>query len=83
MLAPLGASPWLLGFAGLVYGAVAVVGGALDGGARLAGVAHGRRRAARRRRKRLFAFSILYLFVLFAVLLVDGRLRAVRRPDVS
>ena len=29
VLAPVGASPWLFGYAGLVYGAVAIVGGAL------------------------------------------------------
>src|SRR5712691_9365497 len=74
-LAPLGLAPWLFGFAGAAYGAVAIAGGGMmillalqlrgqDGA--------GEERAARR----LFAFSILYLFVLFAMLLVEptGRL---------
>src|SRR6266852_6144435 len=75
VLAPLGLAPWLFGFAGAAYGAVAIAGGGMmillalqlrgqDGA--------GEERAARR----LFAFSILYLFVLFAMLLVEptGRL---------
>ena len=75
VLAPLGLAPWLFGFAGAAYGAVAIAGGGMmillalrlrgrDGA--------GEERAARR----LFAFSILYLFVLFAMLLVapTGRL---------
>jgi protoheme IX farnesyltransferase len=71
-LVPIGAAPWLLGFADAIYGVTAVLGGVLmvafawrvrnerDG--------QGGERAA----QQLFAFSILYLFVLFAVLLVEG-----------
>ncbi len=68
ILAPLGAAPWFLGYAGAVYGIVAVAAGA-------AIVALVFRLRAERNgyaaSKRMFAFSILYLFVLFAMLLVD------------
>src|SRR5690606_34852733 len=71
ILAPLGVAPALLGFAGLAYG---LASGALgivflllafdvwrkDKGA-----------AADSAARRLFAFSILYLFLLFAILLVE------------
>jgi protoheme IX farnesyltransferase len=71
VLVPVSLAPWLLNFAGAVYGIAALVAGALiavlawrlwvaddDRPTELAG-------------RRLFAFSILYLFVLFAALLVD------------
>ena len=73
VLAPVGASPWLLGYAGLVYGAVALAGGAL-----MAALAFALYRAAAAAAepvaKRLFGFSILYLFVLFAALLIERAL---------
>jgi heme o synthase len=68
LLAPLGATPWFLGFAGPLYGVAALAGGAVmvalalrlrgEGGGHIAS-------------KQMFAFSILYLFLLFAVLLAD------------
>jgi protoheme IX farnesyltransferase len=72
-LVPIGAAPWLLGYAGALYGATALTAGALmvifawrvrsnREGERAARAAH-----------QLFAFSILYLFVLFAGLLIDAR----------
>jgi heme o synthase len=68
ILAPLGAAPWFLGYASAVYGIVAVAAGA-------AIVALAFRLRAERNgyaaSKRMFAFSILYLFLLFAMLLVD------------
>jgi protoheme IX farnesyltransferase len=68
ILAPLGATPWLLGYAGLVYGVTAAAMGAIM-------IALALRVRKERVRydasKRLFAFSILYLFLLFAMLLVD------------
>jgi protoheme IX farnesyltransferase len=76
VLAPLGAAPWLLGFAGALYGAVAVATGAIM-------VALALRVRAERRgsgdvaSRQLFAFSILYLFLLFAVLLVEQGLGGV------
>jgi protoheme IX farnesyltransferase len=67
VLAPIGASPWLFGYAGLAYGVVAIVSGAL-----MVGLCWRLWRApSERTAKRLFAFSILYLFVLFAVLLAE------------
>jgi len=72
VLAPIGAAPWLLGYAGAIYGVVAVVAGALMVGLawRMKNVRDGR--AGEHAANQLFAFSILYLFVLFAVLLVTG-----------
>jgi heme o synthase len=67
VLAPIGASPWLLGYAGLAYGAAAVVGGALM----IALSWQLWRRPSDSLAKRLFAFSILYLFLLFAVLIAE------------
>jgi len=69
ILVPLGVSPWLLGYAGLVYGLTAIVAGALM--LVLAWQVFCERRPAERACRNLFAFSILYLFVLFAVLLVE------------
>jgi heme o synthase len=83
LLAPLGASPWLLGYAGPLYGIVAVACGAamvalavrIHRNRAPAGepdaAAGGRRRQAHAASKQMFAFSILYLFLLFAMLLVD------------
>jgi heme o synthase len=75
-LAPIGASPWLFGYAGVVYGATAIVAGAvmvwLAVKIRVLGDGVEGDRAA----KRLFGVSILYLFALFAVLLIDDRLGA-------
>jgi protoheme IX farnesyltransferase len=69
ILAPLGVSPWLLGYAGLIYGATALIGGA--GMLLLAVQVYRERRPADRASRNLFAFSILYLFLLFAVLLIE------------
>jgi heme o synthase len=76
VLAPIGASPWLLGYAGAIYGVAAVAAGAV-----LAHLAwrlyhFGDTPAGDRAAKRLFGLSILYLFVLFAILLIDDRLGA-------
>ena len=76
VLAPVGASPWLLGYSGLLYGAVAIAAGAAMIGLSLQIVAVGDRDEGTRAGKRLFGVSILYLFVLFAVLLIDDRLGA-------
>ena len=70
LLAPLGVAPWLLGYAGALYGVVALATGAvmIAAGAAACAPSERRRDAAS---KQLFGFSILYLFLLFAVLLVD------------
>jgi len=75
VLAPIGAMPWAMGFASPVYGAVAAIGGAAmifqawrvwraRDGAATTGPA-----------RQLFTLSILYLFVLFAVLVVEHGLQ--------
>lgn len=68
LLAPVGLMPWALGFAGVVYGVVAALGGLAFVGlaARVWWIRDGA--PARRACARLFAYSILYLFTLFAVL---------------
>jgi protoheme IX farnesyltransferase len=64
-------TPWLFGNAGAIYGVTAIIAGAVmiafawrvnsvregEGGAQAA--------------RRLFSYSILYLFTLFAVLLIE------------
>ena len=68
-LLPISMLPWVLGFAGIIYGAIALIGGTI-----LVGLAFQLRRsreADRRAAHRLFAFSISYLFVLFAALLAN------------
>src|SRR5690349_5585287 len=67
VLAPLGVAPWLIGFAGLVYGVVAIATGAVMLLLAIRVMTDRTDRAA----KHLFAFSILYLFLLFAFLLID------------
>jgi heme o synthase len=69
VLMPVGAAPWLLGSAGTLYGVTALAAGAVMVASswRLRS-AHGDHKAA----MQLFAFSIVYLFVLFAVLLVES-----------
>src|SRR5262249_21888574 len=71
-LVPIGAAPWLLGYAHAIYGVTALLAGALM----IAFAWRVRRERDGERAERaahdLFAFSILYLFVLFAVLLVEG-----------
>jgi protoheme IX farnesyltransferase len=72
VLVPLGISPFALGMAGLAYGAVSIAAGAIM--LLLAWQVFRRREGAPadQAAKRLFAFSILYLFLLFAVLLVEA-----------
>jgi heme o synthase len=74
VLLPVGVSPSLFGFAGLIYGAVALACGAAM--LALAWRVYRDRSgsAAPTAAKRLFAFSLLYVFVLFAALLADNLL---------
>jgi protoheme IX farnesyltransferase len=70
LLVPISLLPWVLGFAGTMYGVVAALCGAL-----FVVLAWQLRRAGatdRRAAHRLFAFSIAYLFVLFAALLASN-----------
>ena len=68
ILAPLGVAPWFLGYAGPLYGIVALATGAAMIVLALRVRAERQGHAAS---KQMFGFSILYLFVLFAVLLAD------------
>jgi protoheme IX farnesyltransferase len=70
VLAPLGVAPWVLGFAGTLYGVVAIAAGAVMM-ALAARVRVDRSGPLEQASKHLFAFSILYLFLLFAFLLID------------
>src|SRR3954453_16474830 len=74
VLAPVGLSPTLFGFAGWIYGVVALICGALF--LQLAWRVYRERTgaAAASAAKPLFAFSLLYVFVLFAALLADNLL---------
>ncbi|WP_437126542.1 heme o synthase [Pelagibius marinus] len=77
LLAPLGVLPALLGTAGVVYGAVAALMGAffvLLAGAVLRSEAGPK---GDRIARQLFGYSILYLFVLFTLLIID------RAPGLS
>jgi protoheme IX farnesyltransferase len=67
VLVPVGMSPWLFGCAGLAYGVVATLGGL----AMLALAVQLYLVPAESTAKRLFGISILYLFVLFAALLIE------------
>jgi heme o synthase len=60
--------PWVLEFAGTVYAAIAAIGGALF--LLLAGQLNRSTGDHRRAAHKLFLFSIFYLFVLFAALLI-------------
>jgi protoheme IX farnesyltransferase len=69
LLLPISMLPCALGFAGLLFGMVAVICGAI-----LVAIAfqlHGTKGTNRRVAQRLFAFSIIYLFALFAALLAS------------
>jgi protoheme IX farnesyltransferase len=77
LLAPLGVTPYAFGRAGLIYGVTAIVSGVamLVLAFRVCWPrSHDARNAAGRR---LFGFSILYLFLLFAALLVEHALRGI------
>jgi heme o synthase len=69
LLVPASELPWVLGFAGTAYGAIAALCGAVF--LLLAGQLNRAAETDRRTAHRLFVFSIAYLFVLFAALLVD------------
>jgi protoheme IX farnesyltransferase len=82
VLAPLGLSPWLIGIASPVYGALACTLGAvmLFHAARVYVVRDGVN--ADRFAMRMFGFSIVYLFLLFAEIVAE-RLFAITRTAIS
>src|SRR6516164_6716875 len=69
LLLPISMLPCALGLAGLLFGTVAVICGTIL--VALAFQLHGTKGTNRRAAQRLFAFSILYLFALFAALLAS------------
>jgi protoheme IX farnesyltransferase len=73
LLAPMGVAPVLTGLGGMIYAAVSIAGGAafIFLAARLLRSQAGEGGAADKPARELFGFSILYLFALFAALLVD------------
>jgi heme o synthase len=76
VLAPVGLTPWLFGYAGLVYGVTAIIAGAvmIAFAWRVNGVREGE--GAAQAARGLFSYSILYLFALFAMLLIERGLPA-------
>ncbi|WP_204350243.1 hypothetical protein, partial [Klebsiella pneumoniae] len=76
LLAPLGVAPWFLGFAGIGYAVASIAGGLgmLVGAIEVYRLREGA--PARKAAGRLFGFSLIYLFALFAVLLVEQGLIA-------
>jgi protoheme IX farnesyltransferase len=72
LLVPTSVLPYVLGFAGTIYGATAIVSGSFF--IALAARLSRSRGADRRAAHRLFIFSISYLFLLFAALLADHQI---------
>jgi heme o synthase len=68
ILAPLGVAPWLLGYAGPAYGLAALALGAMMV---VLALRVWRERSGYAASKQMFGFSILYLFALFAMVLID------------
>jgi protoheme IX farnesyltransferase len=71
LLAPVGMLPWLFGYSSALYGVTAAVAGLLFVAAALRLSRAEAGRATERAAKGLFGYSILYLLMLFAVLLID------------
>ncbi len=67
VLVPISVSPWFMGYAGAVYGAGATLLGVLF----ITFAVRLWRQSSERLARRTFAFSILYLFLIFALLLID------------
>ena len=81
LLAAASALPWVLGFAGPIYGAAAIGCGAIL--VVRANQLRANDGVGRRAPRRLFAFSIFYLFVLFAALLTDHSNQPLRSTPAS
>jgi heme o synthase len=71
-LALISAMPWFLGYRDAIYGVTALSAGALMIALAVQVRSEREGKRADRAAQRLFAFSILYLFILFAVLLIDA-----------
>jgi heme o synthase len=84
LLLPISMLSCALGFAGLLFGTFAVICGAIL--VALAFQLHGNKGPNRRAAQRLFAFSILHLFALFAALLASdlgNRWSSMLLPDAE
>jgi protoheme IX farnesyltransferase len=78
LLVPLGVTPWAFGSAGPFYGAVAIASGVMMLALAVRVWRPGPdKKAMHTAGKRLFGFSILYLFILFAALLAEQGLRGI------
>ncbi|WP_169567776.1 heme o synthase [Sneathiella limimaris] len=73
LLLPIGVSPYFLGFAGPVFGAGAAILGAIF----LYGAVKVWLKKDEKSAKQLFAFSLLYLFLIFALLLGEAIVKGV------
>jgi protoheme IX farnesyltransferase len=71
ILVPLTLTPWFLSLAGAVYGIGTAVLGAIFLTLAVMVWLEGKSQEGERRARQLFAFSILYLFLLFTLLVVD------------
>ena len=71
VLVAVAAAPWPLGYFDAVYGVTSLILGAVMLALAVNVYRHRQGRAALRATRRLFAFSILYLFALFATLLLE------------
>jgi protoheme IX farnesyltransferase len=71
MLLPVGMSPWVFGYTSALYGAVALLGGAVMIAFSVMLLRARKKADAEQAAKHLFAYSVLYLTVLFAVILID------------
>jgi protoheme IX farnesyltransferase len=69
-----GVTPWLMGYTGALYGVTALVSGIVMLALALRIWREGEGALGPQAARQLFAFSILYLFILFAVLLIEGSL---------
>ncbi|TFV70895.1 protoheme IX farnesyltransferase [Bradyrhizobium frederickii] len=76
VLIAVAAAPWALGYFDAVYGIVSLILGAGMLGLAINVYLRRERAASLRATRKLFAFSILYLFVLFATLLAEVVVRA-------
>jgi protoheme IX farnesyltransferase len=74
LLAPIGVLPYLMGFASVFYGAAASVCGAILAWFALSLFRERCAEALKRAARRLFVFSIAYLFILFLALVVERAL---------
>jgi protoheme IX farnesyltransferase len=79
LLAPLGVLPWALGTGGIVYAVLSIVTGAMMVHLAVQVFRHRTGPRADKAAKHLFGFSILYLFLLFAVLLAEHSLGLAER----